>query len=59
MIKKYIINYNDGVYYGTITFFNKSRKFIKRELAAEIKDNNQGLNKLYHIGFKNIKRVWS
>lgn len=58
MIKTFNIFYNDGAYYGTIQFTNKSRKFIKKELSAEIKDNNKNPNKLYHIGFKNIKRVF-
>lgn len=56
-MKQFNFYYNDGVYAQTITFKNKSRKFIKKYLANEIKEFNKNCNKLYHIGFKNIKRV--
>jgi hypothetical protein len=58
MIKTFKIYYNDGAYYGKIEFTNKSRQFIKKALTDEIKDNNKNPNKLYHIGFKNIKRCY-
>lgn len=56
-MKHFKIYYNDGVYAETITFTNKSRKFIKKYLAARIKQYNTNPNKLYHICFKNIKKV--
>ena len=57
--KIYNINYNDGVYYGTIKFYNKTKKQIKKYLLSEIKDNNKTSNKNYCINFKNIKRVYN
>jgi hypothetical protein len=57
-MKHFKIYYNDGVYAETITFVNKSRKFISNYLASRIKEYNTNCNKLYHIGFKNIKRAY-
>ena len=59
MSKTYNIFYSDGVYYCTIKFYNKTKKQIKKYLLEEIKDNNQSPNKIYHINFKNIKRVYN
>ena len=57
MRKRYEIYYNDGAFYGEVTFTNKTRKFIKDFFIKEIKNNNKNTNKLYHIGFKNIKKM--
>ena len=58
-MKHFNIYYNDGVYAGTISFINKSRKFIKSYLSKVIKKEfNKNPNKAYHINFKNIKRVY-
>jgi hypothetical protein len=55
-MKHFMIYYNDGVYAETVTFVNRSRKFIKRYLTTRIKQYNINPNKKYHINFKNIKR---
>ena len=55
--KRYKIFYNDGAFYGSITFINKTNKFIQKFFSREIKDNNKNYNKNYNINFKNIKRV--
>lgn len=57
-MKHFKIYYNDGVYAETITFINKSKKFINKCLADTIKEYNTNCNKLYHISFKNIQRVY-
>jgi hypothetical protein len=57
-MKHFKIYYNDGVYAETITFVNKSRRFISKYLANKIKEYNANCNKLYHIGFKNIQRFY-
>jgi sporulation protein YlmC with PRC-barrel domain len=60
-IKKYIIYYNDGVYYGTVTFYNLTQKQCEKHLQKEIKDNNKRheTRKYYQINWKNIKRDYS
>ncbi len=57
-MKHFMIYYNDGAYAETVTFVNKSRKFIKKCLAERIREYNLNPNKLYHINFKNIQRVY-
>ena len=57
MYKEYRIYYNDGAFYGSVIFENKTRRFIQKYLLEEIKENNKNINKDYHINFKNIKRV--
>lgn len=56
-MKRFKIYYNDGAYAETITFINRSRKFIKHYLQKEIKNFNLNPNKLYHISFKNIQKI--
>ena len=55
--KRYKIYYNDGAFYGSITFINKTNKFIQKFFLNEINSNNKNINKNYHINFKNVKRV--
>jgi ribosomal protein S3AE len=57
MNKAYNIYYNDGAYYGTMTFNNLSEDVIESEIQAEIKDNNKNINPLYHITRDNFKEV--
>ena len=58
-MKHFNIYYNDGAYAGTISFLNKSRKFIKAYLSKVIREDfNTNSNKAYHINFKNIKRSY-
>ena len=58
-MKHFNIYYNDGAYAGTISFLNKSRKFIKAYLSKVIREDfNTNCNKAYHINFKNIKRSY-
>lgn len=40
-MKKFDIYYNDGAYYGTITFENSSQEEIKKVINQEIADNNE------------------
>ena len=55
MIKKYDIFYNDGAYYGTMAFKNKSQIETERLIQAEIDSNNKNPNPLYHITRENFK----
>lgn len=57
MKKRYDIYYNDGAYYGTITFDNKSQDEIEAVIQAEINDNNKNTNPMYHISRRNFKEV--
>lgn len=56
-MKHFKIFYNDSVYAETISFDNKDNNFINQYLQNRIKEYNQNTNKLYHIGFDNIKEV--
>jgi len=53
--QKYIINYNDGVYYGVIIFKNKTKEEIEDYIRLEIERNNKNSNPLYHISRENFK----
>ena len=57
MEKQYNIYYNDGAYYGNMTFNNKSQIEIENYIQNEIKDNNKNINPLYHIGRENFIEV--
>lgn len=57
MEKRYDIHYNDGAYYGTITFRDKSQEEIEDIIQKEIEDNNKNPNSLYHITRDNFKKV--
>lgn len=57
MKKTYNIYYNDGAYYGTVTFTNKSQEEIEDVIQKEIEDNNKNPNSLYHITRNNFKEV--
>jgi len=61
MKKVYNIYYDDGVYYGTVTFYNLTQKQTKQQLQTEIDKNNKlhSTRKHYQINFKNIKRDYS
>jgi hypothetical protein len=52
--KQYDIYYNDGAYYGTMTFENSSKDEIEKAIAEEIEDNNKNPNSMYHITRKNF-----
>ena len=54
-MKKYNVYYNDGAYYGTMTFKNKPQIEIERLIQAEIDRNNKNLNNQYHITRANFK----
>jgi L-fucose mutarotase/ribose pyranase (RbsD/FucU family) len=54
---KYNIYYNDGAYYGTMTFKDTSINKIESEITKEIKDNNKNINPMYHITRNNFIEV--
>mgnify|MGYP001434125692 FL=1 len=56
-MKKYNVYYNDGAYYGTMTFKNKPQIEIERLIQAEIDRNNKNLNNQYHITRANFKEL--
>jgi len=53
--QKYIINYNDGVYYGSILFTGKTKEEIEDRIRLEIENNNKNSNPLYHISRESFK----
>lgn len=53
----YSIYYNDGVFYGTMEFKNKSNEEIEKCIQKEIEDNNRNINPDYHISRKNFKLI--
>lgn len=57
MLKKYNIYYNDGAFYGTVTFKNKTQSEIESLIQDEINDNNKNPNKMYHITRNNFKEI--
>ena len=57
MTKEYDIFYNDGAYYGTMTFKNKSQFEIEDLIQEEIRKNNKNPNSLYHIARDNFKEL--
>lgn len=62
MTKTFDIHYNDGAYYGTVTFKDMSQEAIETEIQREISKNNAHMNKyadhtLYHISMENFKAV--
>lgn len=57
MKKEYNIFYNDGAYYGTITFKEIPQNEIETLIQAEIDNNNKNINTLYHITRNNFKEL--
>jgi len=62
MTRTFDIHYNDGAYYGTVTFNDLSQKDIETEIQREISKNNAHMDKyadhsMYHISKKNFKEV--
>lgn len=57
MGKRYNVFYNDGTYYGTMTFGDVSQSEIETLLQAEIDSNNKNINPLYHITRDNFKEM--
>lgn len=57
MNKIYNIYYNDGVYYGTMAFNNKTQEEIEKLIQDEINENNKNINPLYHITRDNFEEV--
>lgn len=57
MLKEYKIYYNDGAYYGTMTFKGKTQDEIEDLIQKEIDSNNKNINLLYHIARENFKEV--
>jgi len=57
MVKQFEVFYNDGVYYGTFVFHNKSKSEIDNFIQGEIKRNNKNINKDYHITKDNFQEV--
>lgn len=55
--QEYTVSYNDGAYYGTITFINKTKEDIEEYIRLEIKENNKNTNKAYHISRENFKKT--
>ena len=56
MNKEYNIFYNDGAYYGTMTFREDvPQDRIETLIQKEINDNNKNINPLYHITRDNFK----
>lgn len=53
--QKCTINYNDGVYYGSILFTDKTKEEIEDYIRLEIERNNKNPNPLYHISRENFK----
>lgn len=58
MRKVYEVYYNDGVYYGTLSFIGCSQNEIEESIQCEIDSNNKNSNKDYHISRNNFKEVW-
>ena len=56
-MKKFNIYYNDGAYYGTITFENSLQEEIKKVIMQEIENNNKNINPMYHITRNNFQEV--
>lgn len=61
-MKVYKIYYNDGAYYGTMTFNGVSQEEIEEEIQNEIDRNNSHMDKyayhkMYHISRDNFKEV--
>ncbi|MFW6016256.1 MAG: hypothetical protein ACOCRK_07430 [bacterium] len=54
---KYDIYYNDGVYYGSMTFNSKDKKEIEEAINNEIERNNNNPNPMYHIKINNFELV--
>ena len=57
MRKVYEVYYNDGVYYGTLTFIGYSQNEIEESIQCEIDSNNKNSNKDYHISRNNFKEL--
>ncbi len=57
MLKEYNIYYNDGAFYGIMTFKDKSQSEIENLIQGEINRNNKNPNTLYHITRDNFKEV--
>lgn len=52
------IFYNDGVYYGKMTFTNKTQLEIESAIKEEIYQNNKNLkNNSYLIGRENFREI--
>lgn len=57
-MKKFNIYYNDGAYYGTLTFNeNISKNEIEKIIMQEIENNNKNINPMYHITRNNFQEV--
>ena len=57
-MRKFEIRYNDGVFYGEITFNDScDNESIEKFLKQEIDSNNKNPNKNYHISRKNIIEI--
>ena len=56
-MRKFDIHYNDGAYYGTITFENSSQEEIEKVIQQEITDNDKNINPMYHITKRNFQEV--
>ena len=57
MKKEYNIFYNDGAYYGIMTFKDISQNEIETLIQSEIDNNNKNINPLYHITRTNFKEL--
>lgn len=58
MNKQYNILYNDGAFYGTMTFKEgTTQDRIEILIQEEIENNNKNINPLYHITRNNFKEV--
>ena len=53
-MKRYNIYYNDGAYYGTITFKNATENEIENAIMQEIEKNNKNINPMWHITRENF-----
>lgn len=57
-MRKFIINYNDGVYAESINFpVHFTNEDIEKYLLNEISEYNKNPNKDYHITRKNIIEI--
>lgn len=51
------IHYNDGVFYGTVTFTGKTDSFIERWIRMEIESSSENCNADYHLTRANFQEV--
>lgn len=56
-MRKFEIYYNDGAFYGSVTFKDSPNEEIEKIILQEIEGNNKNINPLYHITRKNFIEI--